>query len=46
MVIKLKIETWVIGECGTIRGRLGRGRGMGAAGFCGPYVCLGVFLLL
>jgi hypothetical protein len=22
------------------------GRGMGAAGFCGPYVCFGVFLLL
>jgi hypothetical protein len=50
MVIKLDIEIWVIGKGVTKRSRkkggwVGGGRGMGAAGFCGPCVCLGVFLL-
>jgi hypothetical protein len=41
MVFRLEIETWVIGKGGTKRGvgeRQGGGRGMEAAGFCGPYV--------
>jgi hypothetical protein len=55
MVIRLDIEIWEIGEGGTKWGvgkgggwaRVGGwGRGMRAAGFCGPCVCLGVFLLL
>jgi hypothetical protein len=47
----LEIETWVMGEGGSKRegrkGEVGGGRvGMEASEFCGPYVCLGVFLLL
>jgi hypothetical protein len=38
MVIRLEIEPWVISKYGTIKGRLGSGRGMGAPGFWGPYV--------
>jgi hypothetical protein len=49
MVIWLEIETWVIGKGdpkGGGTGRKGREKGMGTAGVCGPFVCLGVFSLL
>jgi hypothetical protein len=50
MIIWLEIETWVIGKDATKRGqkegRVGGERYMGASGFCGPCVCLGVFPLL
>jgi hypothetical protein len=50
MVIRLDLETWVIGKGGTKgggveKGQKGWGRGMGIAGFC-QRVCLGEFLLL
>jgi hypothetical protein len=48
MAIRLEIETWVTGRGGN-KGdgrRGGWGRGMVAAGFCGLYVCLGIFPLL
>jgi hypothetical protein len=48
MVIKLDIEIWEIGKDGTKRGLgkgVGRGRSMGATEFCGPCVCLDIFLL-
>jgi hypothetical protein len=42
---------WGIVEGGTKKGEwekvwVSRGRDMEATGFCGPYVCLGIFLLL
>jgi hypothetical protein len=50
MGIRLDIEFWEIDKGGTKRrsGERVSGwvRGMGAAGFCGPCVCLGVFLSL
>jgi hypothetical protein len=46
MVIRLDIETWVVRKGGTKGGGGKEGSGMKAAGFCGPCVCLGVFLLL
>jgi hypothetical protein len=50
MVIRLEIETWLIGKGGTKSGckkeRVVGGRGIGAAGFCSPYMCWGLFLLL
>jgi hypothetical protein len=43
MIIRQEMVTWVIGKGGTKRGaeKMGvwRGKGMGAAGFCGPYEC-------
>jgi hypothetical protein len=45
MSVLVEVETWVIGKGGT-KGGNGWGRGMEAAGFCGPCVCLGVFMLL
>jgi hypothetical protein len=50
MVIRIEIEIWATGKCGTkiggaVNGVSGWGRGLGVAGFCGPCVCLGVFLL-
>jgi hypothetical protein len=50
MVIRLDIETWVIIKMalkgrGRKRGLVGEGRRMRAVGFCGPHVCLDVFLL-
>jgi hypothetical protein len=44
MVIRVAIETWVIGKGGTKKE--GGKRGMVVTGFCGPCACLGVFLLL
>jgi hypothetical protein len=50
MVIRLDTEILAIGKGGTIKEGMGKGvgwgRGMGAAWFCGPFVCLGLFLLL
>jgi hypothetical protein len=50
MAIRLEVETWVIHKGGTKRkgrkGWMGERRAMGASGFCGLSVCLGVFLLL
>jgi hypothetical protein len=51
MFIKLHIEIWVIGKRGTKKGVTPKGwvdggRVTGAAGFCGPCACLGIFLLL
>jgi hypothetical protein len=51
MVVWVEIETSVIGKSGT-KWEDGRGggaggkRGMEAAGFCGPCMCLGIFALL
>jgi hypothetical protein len=41
IVIRLEIEAWVIGQCGTKKEQKGLGRSgkrCGAAGFCGSYV--------
>jgi hypothetical protein len=48
MVVWLEIEARVIGKAALKKGadKRGRGRGVGAAGFCGPCVCLGVFFML
>jgi hypothetical protein len=51
MVVRLNIEIWIIGKGGTNKGGqekgpVGGGNSMGAAGFCGPCECFGVFLLL
>jgi hypothetical protein len=50
IIIWLETETWVTGKGSTkMEGRMywvGGGRGLEAAGFCGPCVCLVVFLLL
>jgi hypothetical protein len=51
MFFRLDVEIWVIGKGGTKKrgwekGWVIGGRNMGAAGFCGTCVCLGVFLLL
>jgi hypothetical protein len=49
MVIKLDIEIWEIGKGSTKRGDRKRGKWGkwygGAAGFCGPCVSLGIYLL-
>jgi hypothetical protein len=50
MVFRLVIEFWGIGKGGTKKRGAGKrdggdGSGMWAAGFCGPFVCWGVFLL-
>jgi hypothetical protein len=49
MVFRLDIEIYVLGKCGTKRGqekeKMGR-RCTGTAGFCSPYACLDIFLLL
>jgi hypothetical protein len=50
MVIRLDIDICVIGKGGTKKGEwekgwVSGGRGIVAAGFCGPFVCLGIFLL-
>jgi hypothetical protein len=47
MVVWAEIETLVIGKGGIKRGsRVGMRRGIGAARFWGPCLCLGVVLLL
>jgi hypothetical protein len=51
MVIRLDIETWVIGK-GGIKNKewemewVGKSGVMGAAEFCDACACLGIFLLL
>jgi hypothetical protein len=51
MVIRLVIDFGesvkvALNEGGWEKVWVGGGRGLGATGFCGPCVCLGVFLLL
>jgi hypothetical protein len=46
MFIRLTIEVWRVGYCGTKRRGGKCGISVGAVGVCGPCVCLGVFLLL
>jgi hypothetical protein len=52
MVVWLEIESWVIGKGGAKReghkgvGWSGWGKWCRVAGFCGPCVCWGLFLML
>jgi hypothetical protein len=46
MIIRLVIDVWELVKGGGKRDEMGGRRGIRAAGFCGPCVYLGVFLLL